>query len=237
MQETLHEFPGRPVWQRQVRLRLAACMVLATVLLALVLMSLQLPESPATKPPEITLQLLAEETPPDPVEEFTPIEELVIPAARDVESFIAEPAETLPAEADIRDWYADVESVARDVVDASESAKIMQPAQQEARRLAAIQFAPSRAPVKKPIWENVEIDQMGRKVLRSGDCYRVLEDWRATYMDIQREFGQYLVHCSGNKEYAIDVDWIDDIGQKYAYIRFPDGEIPVDELNQLIRKY
>lgn len=165
------------------------------------------------------------------------MEELPIPVDRRVESLVAAPAEPPAAAATSRDWYADMQKVARDVVETSESANIMQPAQQEARRLAALRFAPSQAPVKKPIWENVEIDQMGRKVLRSGDCYRVLEDWRVTYQDIQREFGQYLVHCGGDKEYAIDVDWIDDIGQKYSYVRSPDGEVPLDELKQLIRKY
>lgn len=237
MHETQHGFPSRPVWQRQVRSRLAACMAIATALVAFVLLSLRLPDSPLAKPPEITVQLLAAESPADPIEEFAPIEELPSPEARLAESINVVPDEAPPVEAATRDWYVDIETVARDVVDASESGNVMQPAQLEARRRAAIQFAPSRAPVKKPIWENVEIDHIGRKVLVSGDCYRVLEDWRATYQDIQREFGQYMVHCSGIKRYPIDVDWIEEVGQKYAYVRYPDGEIPPDELNELIRKY
>ena len=77
---------------------------------------------------------------------------------------------------------------------------------------------------------------MGRKILVSGDCHRVLEDWRVTYQDIQREFGQYLVYCNGNKEYPIDVDWVEDVGEKYAYVRYPDGEIPPGEIAVLTRQ-
>ena len=243
MQETQHGFPSQPVWQRQVRPRLVVCIAIASIVVASILLLPRQTDLPAAKPPEITVQLLADETTPAPAEEYTPIEELPDPVARSVEPLVKVPESTLPvanapAEAVTRDWYAEIESVAREAVDAREAANVMQPAQLEARRRAAVQFAPSRAPVRKPIWENVEIDHIGRKVLVSGDCYRVLEDWRATYQDIQREFGQYLVHCnSGGKEYPLDVAWIGEVGQKYAYIRYPDGEIPEDEFNELIRKY
>jgi hypothetical protein len=212
-------------------------MVIATALVAFLLLSLRLPESLPAKPIKIDVRLVAEEPTTDPDEEFTSIEELPIPETRLAATVNLVPDEVSPAAAATRDWYADIETVAREAVDASESRLVMQPAQLEARRRAAIHFAPSRAPVKKPIWENVEIDHIGRKVLVSGDCYRVLEDWRATYQEIQREFGQYMVHCSGVKRYPIDVDWVNEVGQKYAYVRYPDGEIPPDELNDLIRKY
>jgi hypothetical protein len=211
-------------------------MAVATAFVAAGLLLLRLPEAPAVTQPEITLHLQAEEAPPAPAEEFTPLEEIPLPAARTVEPIMIVPEKTPPIETVARDWYADLASIARDVVDASGPARAMQPAQQEARRRAAVHFAPPRVPVRKPAWENVEIDQMGRKVLVSGDCYRVLEDWRVTYQDIQREFGQYLVHCSSNKDYPIDVDWVDDIGQKFAYIQYANGDIPPDELNQFSRK-
>jgi hypothetical protein len=106
----------------------------------------------------------------------------------------------------------------------------------EQRRQAAINFPASQAPVKKPIWENVEIDQMGRKILVSGDCYRVLEDPRVTYYEIQRDFGQYITYCNGNNEKPMDVAWVEEIREGYAYLNYRDGEIPQDQIVALTRR-
>lgn len=46
-----------------------------------------------------------------------------------------------------------------------------------------------------PIWGNVEEDQMGRKILRSGDCYRVIEDNNPMRIDIFETFTRHLVFC------------------------------------------
>ncbi len=54
------------------------------------------------------------------------------------------------------------------------------------------------APVQsreRPIWENVETDQLGRKILRAGDCYRVIEDNNAMRIDIFETFTRHLVFC------------------------------------------
>lgn len=141
------------------------------------------------------------------------------------------------AEPPVTDWYADAESAVQETVATANHVDSMHSAFDEKRRRAAINFPASRAPVKKPIWENVETDQIGRKILVSGNCYRVLEDPRATYYEIQRAFGQYITFCNGNTEKPMDVAWIEDIRQNYAYLVYPDGEIPQDVISQLSRQY
>lgn len=222
-------FSDRPVWQQQVRRRLAVCMGLAVLLLTTVFMSVKFSPLPVLQDTRIELQLVADIEPPA-AEPAEPAEaaDLVEPAA------VAEPDEPVetveqlestelvevfePAGPQVTDWYAAMERAVLETVAAAHHVDSMHVAFDEKRRLAAINFRASRAPVKKPIWENVEIDQMGRKILVSGDCYRVLEDWRVTYWDIHRDLGQYITYCNANFEAVIDVAWVEDIRDGYAYL-------------------
>ena len=217
-------------------------MFLAAVLIAALMLLLRFPEPELRDVPEFVVQLE-----PEVIEEA---DESV--ATEEVDN--AEPAETPPEEPVVAqlpvpmevepvsvipedtDWQKVIKDAARNTVTVMNSETSMHPSHAEARRRAAINFAPSRAPVKKPIWENVEIDQIGRTVLRNGDCYRVLDDWRATYQDIQREFGQYIMHCDAVDDTVIDVEWVEDVKQKYAYLRNKDGELSRSELNELLRR-
>lgn len=227
MQNPQHAISGRPAWQRRSRRRLAVCMLFAALLLAATSLLLHWPDAAMPVQPAIRLSILEQEAQPeseqDQKQHFEPVAELPAPPQRSVRSLYSSTAVQEPADVESRDWYASIGDAAIAAVDAANHVPTLHPGQQEMRRRAGLQFAPSRAPVSRPVWENVEIDQMGRKVLVSGDCYRVLEDWRATYQEIQREFGQYLVYCSNSEHYPIDVDWVDEIGQKYAAVRFPDG--------------
>ena len=215
-------------------------MLLAAILVAAVLLFFDFPQPETVNSQRISVELMQQVEPeeilPEPVEPELlelPLEEIVaIPDQNEA----AEVQETLVEEPQAIDWQAAKENAVRETVALMNQDNSMHPEHAEAKRLAGINFAPSRAPVKKPIWENVEIDQMGRKILRDGNCYRVLEDWRATYQDIQREFGQYIRYCDAVEEVIIDVDWVDDVGQNYAYLRHKDGEIPADELNELLRR-
>ena len=54
-----------------------------------------------------------------------------------------------------------------------------------------------------PIWESVTTDQLGRKILRSGDCYRVLEDDNVMRLDIFETFTRYLVFCENREEKSV----------------------------------
>lgn len=212
-------------------------MVLATLLVAIVLLLLKIPQPAPKDPVQIDVRLLEQET---AEQDNALIEEIVV-----AESLRPEPSSAEDVVADVLqksvpaqsvDWQEQISTAAQATVAAVYSDESLHPGVAEAKRLAAINFAPSRAPVKKPIWENVETDQMGRTVLRNGECYRVLDDWRATYQDIQRDLGQYIMYCDADEVPVIDVKWVADIGRNYAYLRHTDGEIPDSELDDLLRR-
>ncbi len=231
-------FSDQPVWQQQVRPRLTVCMGISVALLAAVLLPLKFAPLPVLKNSMIELRLLADieqsaAAPEAVVEPFEPLEPI------DPVEFVAPPAmaEVVePIEPQITDWYAEAVSAAKETVATAHHVDSMHAAFDEKRRQAAINFPASQASFKKPIWENVETDQMGRKVLVSGDCYRVLEDWRATYYEIHQTFGQFITHCNVSNEYPMDVAWVGDIRKRYAYLDYRDGEIPPDLLSNPTRQ-
>lgn len=223
-------FSDRPEWQRQVRARLAVSMCMALLLLAAVLLLPKFSPLPISQDGKIELRLLADiERPPAKTEELVEPETLVEPVERKELVERSGPAESVeasePIEAQVRDWYSYMERAVQETVAAANHVDSMHPAFGEKRRLAAINFRASRAVVEKPIWENVESDQMGRTILRSGDCYRVLEDWRVTQYDFHRDFGQYITYCDHYEKQTMDVAWVDEIRESYAYLNYRDGEI------------
>lgn len=234
----------KPDWQQQSRPRLVKSMLLAMLFIAAVLTLIKLPSLPIFQRAAIELRLLVEEA----AEPQTAPQPAAIEIPEETEPPVAEPmaAEPPPAEAvvaepqtqdEVRVEQSEVVSAVQATVSTSSQVESMHPTHAEKRRLAALNFPPSEAPIKKPIWENVETDYIGRKVLMNGECYRVLEDWRATYQDIQRDFGQFITYCNAAEKETMDVDWVADIQQKYAYLRHPDGEIPRDELDVLLRRF
>lgn len=238
-------FSDRPLWQQQVRPRLAVSLCIALLLLVAVLLLVKFAPLPLSHDTKIELRLLTDTKLPL-VESLEPEELLESEAIAEPDEPVqpidhvaaAEPAEVPePAETSVRDWYADAENAVLETVAAAGRIDSMHSMFDEQRRMATINFPASQASVKKPIWENVETDQMGRKILVSGNCYRVLEDPRATYYEIQRTFGQYIIYCSREKENPMDVAWVKDIPEGYAYLNYRDGEIPTHELSVLTRQY
>ncbi len=237
-------FDDRPAWQQQVRPRLAVCMFVALLLLATVFVLVKFSPLPVLQDRTLELRLLAaikpsEAEPAEPQERVEPeatIEpfETTEPVELDAAAELAGRVE--PAEPQAIDWYADAHSAVQKTVTTANHVDSMHPAFDEKRRQAAINFRASRAPVIKPIWENVETDQMGRKILVSGDCYRVLEDPRATYYEIHRQFGQYITYCNANNDKPMGVAWVEENREGYAYLNYRDGEIPRDQIIALTRR-
>jgi hypothetical protein len=229
----------RPLWQQQVRKRLAVNMGIAVLLLAALLLLVKFSPLPELQLKKIELRLLADTEPAaaEPAEPEDLVEpEAIVEAVEAIET--SEPTEVIaPAEPQVTDWYSEVESAVQETVTTANHVDSMHAAFDEKRRQAAINFRPSQAVIKKPIWENVETDNIGRTILVSGDCYRVLEDWRVTYHEIQRDFGQFITYCNANMEIPMNVAWVADIRERYAYLKYPDGEIPQDVLSVLTRQY
>jgi len=130
------------------------------------------------------------------------------------------------------DWEAAKMDAVRDAVDDMEETVSANPGFDEQRAAAAARFRASEAPVRKEIWENVEKDELGRTLLRKGDCYRVLDDPSAVNRWAFENFGQYITYCTGRKYVGKDLEWVKEIHQRFAYLRnrienrgdFPDND-------------
>ena len=79
------------------------------------------------------------------------------------------------------------------------------------------------APVKKEIWDNVEKDQMGRTILRAGDCFRVLDDPSVANQWLQENFTQYMIFCSNGKTIPKALPFVAEVVERYAYLQQDDG--------------
>ncbi len=180
---------------------------------------------------EIEVTLLAPpeiETPEPPAEQLEPliVEETLreLPELTEiVESAVPDdpPDEPTPA---APDWYAEMDEVVAAVVAEGQETWSVNPVFDARRRAAAEQFRPSRAPVKKPIWENVERDQLGRRILVHGNCQRVIDDPNVGSNEFFRTFGQYIVSCSNYKHVPKELPWVDEVRDRRVFLE-PDPEI------------
>ncbi len=163
------------------------------------------PEQPAPvepvieeEPDPVVVEAI-EETPVDPLPDVEPSFEVDVPAPRD--------------------WYSQMEEIVKSDTLGDQRVYSVNPVFDEKRRKAALQFRPSRAPVEKPIWENVETDQMGRKILVSGDCHRVIDEPSAVRYEEFRTFHQYITFCSKFKRQPKELPWVDEIRDRHVYLQ------------------
>ena len=211
-------FHEAPHWSRRPGRRLALNFLPASLIVAGVLMVLRLPVIEQTQPlaelfvrilvndiEEIVESPFVEETPESP-ESTTTATSAPPPPAAPVASESREPT----------DWYAQIPEAARAVLDSQPREYSVNPNFDEKRRRAAEQFAPSQAPVKKPIWENIEKDTMGRTLLVSGDCYRVLDDPNVGNRDKFLVFGQYISSCAYYKRPPQELGFVSEIRNRRA---------------------
>jgi hypothetical protein len=126
------------------------------------------------------------------------------------------------------DWYAALDRAAIESVEQAGKSPSMSPQFDELRLVARERYRKSEAPVKKPIWENVEKDQMGRTILRAGDCYRVLDDPSVANRWAQEHFTQYILFCGSGKQLPKELPFVADIVARYAYLQPGDGRIITD---------
>ena len=172
----------------------------------------------APRPPE-PMPLPKQELEPlvveDTLRELPELLEFAQPAAADTPPVVREPV--------FRDWYSAMDEVAAEVVVGEQRTDSVNPVFDARRRDAAEQFRPSRAPVERPTWENVERDQLGRRILVHGDCQRVIDDPNVGSNEIFRTFGQYIVSCSNYQRPGQELPWVDEIRDRRVYLR-PDPE-------------
>jgi len=217
MQHILRQSDAIPDWAAGTERRLGLSMLLASVLMLIFLSFLRFPQAGDIKPfIELVVELVRIK-PPTVEEEPVAESRDVAPPIEEIKILPPPPVnETEPDVESSRDWAALAADSVQHVIDAGAKAYSVNPAFDERRRNAAVVFRPSEAPAKKPIWENVEKDVMGRTLLRHKNCYRVLDDPRVTNRWAFETFDQYITFCDGSgEEYLIEFDEITD---RYAYL-------------------
>lgn len=240
-------------WQHEQR-RLAACMVIATAIVFLVLASLEWP-LPSRLVPRLPAVL-------DVTLERPAARGASVPAARaDVEptpraatptesAASAEPVtageradralpQSRPAERDAEvatpgtaaaapvDWYAELERVAKEIGErTAREPGSMHPEFDELRRIAKLRYGPPRTNPPPPTWE-VEKDLYGRTLLKKGNFFRVLDDMRLFNQEAFRVFERHMIFVSIplGRAKPSNLPWVDTIRARYEYMREPD-ELP-----------
>lgn len=207
-------FHEEPLWSHRPGRRLAANFLPATIIVLGALAILRLPVIEQSLPmTELIVRILTEETeqvlaPPEVDTTPQPTDsrpESVGPVAEPVpEPVVAEAAGST-------DWIALIPEAARAANDARPREYSVNPGFDEKRREAAVKFAPSKAPVERPIWENVEKDTMGRTLLRSGNCYRVLNDPNVGSREAFLVFGQFMTTCERPSEAPRLLPWVSEL--------------------------
>lgn len=201
-----------PEWSGQARRRLLTSLAMSTACITTVLLVLRFPVVDEARPfTELLVRILVDEvesvvqpSEPEPVVEDS-VEEL--PTTVLEESTAAAPDESTPA----TDWYAQIPALVTAMPNDEEPRYSVNPVFDEKRRRAAQQFRPSKAVRPKPIWENVEKDTLGRTVLQSGNCYRVLDDPNVGSRDAFLIFGQFMSTCFSHKEAPQELPWVKEI--------------------------
>ncbi|MDJ0906268.1 MAG: hypothetical protein QNI96_09640 [Woeseiaceae bacterium] len=233
------ELATHPDWQRGTRTRLIASLAIAGFAIVTFIITTEFtaddkpidelevtlvapPEVEAPRPPVELLEPLIVEDTPRELPELAEIAESTVP-----DDPPDEPAPAAP------DWYAEMDEVVAAVVAEGQKTWSVNPVFDARRRAAAEQFRPSRAPVKKPIWENVERDQLGRRVLVHGDCQRVIDDPNVGSNEFFRIFGQYIVTCSNYKYVPQELPWVDEVRDRRVFLA-PDPEIRNDSRRDLV---
>lgn len=209
----LHE---QPLWSRRPGRRLALGFLPATLIVAGVLATLRLPVAQQAQPlAELFVRILVNEV-GEAVEQ--PIVEATV-----TEDPSAEAPAPAPPIAPVKtggssptDWYTRIPDGANAALDALENAPVVNPNFDEKRGLAAARLRPGEAPVERPIWENTEKDTLGRTMLVSGDCYRVINDPNAGSREAFLTFGQYITTCSIHKRPPQELGFVKEIRSRRA---------------------
>jgi len=207
-------FHEEPLWSHRPGRRLAANFLPATIIVLGALAILRLPVIEQSLPmTELIVRILVDEVEQvadSPFIDTTPPTHESSPESAGPDAApVPDPVVTEATGS--TDWHALVPEMARAANEARPKEYAVNPGFDEKRRQAAEQFAPSRAPVKRPIWENVEKDTMGRTLLRSGNCYRVLNDPNVGSREAFLVFGQFMTTCERSSEAPRLLPWVSEL--------------------------
>lgn len=209
-----------PDWRGDPRQRLRMSVALAAVVVALLLSLFRMPDMPVIAPiSELLVNIVRDDPEEEPVVEpvidpiIEPAPPISEPAASSTSS--ASSVEAVEEERKWTDWDQQIQdTVAEMAAQPPEPTYSVNPRFERLREEARVKFRPSEAPVERPIWENVETDLMGRKVLRHGDCYKVIDDPNVGSREAFETFGQYIAICAYIKRPPKELPWVAEINAR-----------------------
>ena len=228
----LQTLPGTPRWNEGREQRLFVSMLLATLIVAGVLSVIRAPVVPAWSPMvELLVRIVQEQLAPEPAAEAP---RTAMPSASAREPVVEPPPatgrEALRESQTPSDWDDSRDQAVREYLDSQlETYGYFNPDVAETRRRLSERYQPRTRPLPKPTWENIEKDTLGRSVLRSGDCFKVLDDPNVGSRDAFEAFGQFMLQCTLQRRNPKSLPWVADIVQRYEYLRDPDGYVKGEE--------
>ena len=244
-------FSGVPDWQAGSGRRLNIAMLIASILIVTALSVIRIPVAgELISLPELVVQLIEKsaksavepeqqvasdlrveffaatktEPLPDVRSDTQPDTEILVPiritvARRSVAT--STDIATVAEAAVVDNWHEFGTEIVKEIIANPPKQYTVNPPFDEKRRVAAIKFRPSEAPVKREIWDNVEKDQLGRTILRDGNRFRILDDPSGVNRDIFETFEQYMVFFTipFAKAPPKELPWVNEIREQYAYLR------------------
>ncbi len=232
----LQTLPGIPRWNEGREQRLFVSMLLATLIVAGVLSVIRVPIVPAWSPMvELLVRIVQEQPAAEPAAEAPQTQpSTATPSASAREAAVEPPPatgrEALRESQAPSDWDDSRDQAVREYLDSQlETYGYFNPDVAEKRRRLSERYQPRTRPVPKPTWENIEKDTLGRSVLRSGNCFKVLDDPNVGSRDAFEAFGQFMLQCTLQRRNPKNLPWVADIVQRYEYLRDPDGYVKGEE--------
>lgn len=209
-------------------------MLIAAIAVAAALSLLRMPDAPMLDPIADLLVSIVDPQPAEP--EVSPpaetdaVEPIDMPIEQTTGTEVTPVDEPVADEAAPSiDWEAERRRAVTGFLDAESRITSPSPVVEEKRRALAGQYQPTTKAAPKKIWENVEVDTMGRKVLRAGNCSKVIDDPNVTRQYAFRTFGQYITSCGSGKRLPRELPWVDELRERYVYLQNPDGEVDIDQ--------
>lgn len=209
--------------------RLAVALSLSAVFVAMFLSLVTLPHwdwAPAAEDPVFELVIVQPEEAIVPAPGRSADErskETPDEALRAIEPTVAETAEQTAVSPEdqprpVIDWYGELEKAAKDRSNYSDSPS-MSPKMDELRRVAKLVYDPVKESGPRPIWENIEKDQLGRTLLRAGDFYRVIDDTSVANQWVFRNFSQYIFYYSPQDVVPNELPFVAQVIERRPYLQ------------------
>lgn len=223
---------GSPPWNDGVEQRLYVSMLLASLLVAAALSLIRMPLIPAWTPVlELIVRIVDNTAAEEPETEALPPAAPVLTPVEEPSELARESAPTMGRDVVEEnrpgvEWDAAREQAVKEYVDSqADTYGYFDPDVAEERRSLSGRYQPRTRPLPKPIWENVEIDTLGRKVLRSGNCFKVLDDPNVGSREAFELFGQFMAVCTWQPHGYTPLPFVNDIRERYDYFDDRDGYV------------